>query len=406
MSVFIEKITIKNLLSFDEEGIVDFELKPLNVLIGANASGKSNFVKALKLLCSTATGISAQVGAFGGMSDLLHKNSDRQNLRLKVQLVQSGLEVGAEYSLELGSNYGFLALADESLNLCRTGSKARKKPESYPLFARSGDKAWLLATKKSEGNGSELSFETQELGPKEFDFSKSIFEQRKDPVIYPAITSIGEIFSRSSFGGFLDPSDIDRARASNKADDFAWYLWRDSSNLPIILSKLDKAGILRSEILPRLRQFYPGITDIRTLVEEGRVGLGVWEEALRMPLSLNSMSSGTIAFLRILTALFNPEPFSQDRIFCFEEPETGFHPEALPLLAECLKEAPATAQIFVTTHSPQLVECFQPEDIVIVEKPFASTKLERKSRTELKRWLKRYTLGELWLKGVIGGTRN
>ncbi len=408
MSVFIETITIKNLLSFDEEGVTDFELKPLNVLIGANASGKSNFVHSLELLCSTATGIGSHLSRLGGMIELLHKNSEEQVMSLAVTLAQDENAIGANYSINVASVFGQYEIQNEYLRLCQTKMKRGTTPaESFPLFERAGEKAWLRVTKRNEGNGTDQSvqFEVQELGPKEFDFTKSIFEQRNDPIVYPDITTVGNIFSRSLYGGFFTAVDVDKSRNSNKADDFGWYLWRDGSNLPMILSKLDKSGALHSEILPRLREFYPKVRDIRLNVEGGRVELSVWEDSLRKPVSLNSMSTGTIAFLRILAALYNPEPHSRGRLFCFEEPETGFHPEALPILADCMKDAPTPTQIIITTHSPLLVECFQPEDIVVVEKPDASTQLERKSRNELRRWLKRYTLGELWLKGVIGGTR-
>ena len=406
MSVFIERIKIKNLLSFDEEGI-DFELKPLNVLIGANASGKSNFVHALELLCSTATGLSTQVSEFGGIEEIMHKNVEIDRTSLGVILAQDESHIGAEYVLELGVNYGYMNILSESLHLCNTKILGSKEQDKFALYSRGHSKALLHSLKKRD----ELSpnappeFEIQELGPEQFDFSKSVFEQRKDPVLYPDITTVGEIFSRSSFGGFFTAVDVDKSRRFNKPDDFGWYLWRDGSNLPMILSKLDNAGILHSEILPRLKDFYPSIKDIRTVVQGGRVEIRVWEDSLRKPISLGRVSSGTIAFLRILAAVFNPEPYLRGRLLCFEEPETGFHPEALPVLAQCIKDSPVPTQIVITTHSPLFIESFQPEDIIVVEKYADATRLERKSRTELKRWLKRYTLGELWLKGVIGGTR-
>jgi predicted ATPase len=94
-------------------------------------------------------------------------------------------------------------------------------------------------------------------------------------------------------------------------------------------------------------------------------------------------------------------------LICIEEPELGLHPDVLPTLAELMKEASERCQLIVTTHSDVLVDAMtdQPESVVVCEKGDDGTVLRRLSADDLKPWLEKYRLGELWTRGEIGGTR-
>jgi predicted ATPase len=93
---------------------------------------------------------------------------------------------------------------------------------------------------------------------------------------------------------------------------------------------------------------------------------------------------------------------------CIEEPEVGLHPDALPLVAEALKEASESMQLIVTTHSDALIDALtdRPDAVLVCERDFDNgTQMKRLSRGDLKEWLEHYTLGQLWRKGEIGGGR-
>ena len=92
---------------------------------------------------------------------------------------------------------------------------------------------------------------------------------------------------------------------------------------------------------------------------------------------------------------------------CIEEPELGLHPDALSIIAELLVEAKAKTQVIVTTHSDILVDALSdtPEDIVICEKHDGATTMRRLESDKLKVWLEKYTLGQLWRSGELGGNR-
>jgi predicted ATPase len=94
-------------------------------------------------------------------------------------------------------------------------------------------------------------------------------------------------------------------------------------------------------------------------------------------------------------------------LVCIEEPELGIHPDMIRPLAKLLLDASQRMQLVVTTHSDALVDELTetPEFVIVCEKVDDSTTLKRYGRKELSSWLERYTLGELWQKGEIGGNR-
>jgi predicted ATPase len=90
-----------------------------------------------------------------------------------------------------------------------------------------------------------------------------------------------------------------------------------------------------------------------------------------------------------------------------EEPELGLHPDIIPHVAELLVRASERTQLFITTHSRMLIDALgdQPESVVVCSKEGGETRMERLSPEHLREWLERYSLGDLWSKGELGGNR-
>ena len=114
----------------------------------------------------------------------------------------------------------------------------------------------------------------------------------------------------------------------------------------------------------------------------------------------NQLSDGTLRLLFIIAVLKNPNP---PPLICIDEPELSMHPDWLHLLAELMQQASERTQLIVATHSPELISMLEPEEVLIVEKKDGESCFRRLERENLASWLKRYTLGELWTKGHIGG---
>jgi predicted ATPase len=100
--------------------------------------------------------------------------------------------------------------------------------------------------------------------------------------------------------------------------------------------------------------------------------------------------------------LCHPEP---PPLICIEDPEIGLHPDALPIVADMLKEAAEKTQVIVTTQSDVLVSAFSdmPEAVLVCEKDDLGTQMRRLEKGKLKRWLAKYSLGTLWRMGELGG---
>ena len=120
---------------------------------------------------------------------------------------------------------------------------------------------------------------------------------------------------------------------------------------------------------------------------------------------MTRLSDGTLHFICLLTILCHPNPPS---LVCIEEPELGLHPDVIPEVAETLIEASKRTQLIVTTHSDMLVSALTevPDAVLICEKEFDNgTQIRRLDAKRLKKWLKDYSLGELWTMGELGGNR-
>ena len=109
-------------------------------------------------------------------------------------------------------------------------------------------------------------------------------------------------------------------------------------------------------------------------------------------------------FTALLSILLHPNP---PAVVAIEEPEIGLHPDMIPTVAELLKDAATRCQLFVTTHSDALISALSdtPDSVVICEKTDGTTTVQRLEKEPLEDWLKKYSLGELWASGELGGTR-
>jgi predicted ATPase len=92
---------------------------------------------------------------------------------------------------------------------------------------------------------------------------------------------------------------------------------------------------------------------------------------------------------------------------CIEEPELGLHPDMIHELGKLLIDASTRMQLIITTHSDRLVEEFteRPEAVVVCEKINGASTFKRLDASQLSSWLQEYSLGQLWTKGQLGGTR-
>jgi predicted ATPase len=396
----IRSVSVHNLLSFGEPTTIG--LRPLNVLIGPNGSGKSNLIEVLGLLQSAPGQLATAISNGGPIEDWLWKGAPRTptasicvTVDRPAELLQTN-QKPLRYRLAF-TKAGFrFQIANEFVE--EDGPLPDQRALDLGLMAPSFYQ-YVNGHASFANRGESFPVRFEDINPQ-----LSILAQRKDPEHYPEITHLGSVFSKFrlyrdwEFGTVSDVREPCDAGLPNE------YLEEDGSNLGVVLDRLLAQPAVKRQILESLRTFYADAADLRTNVEGGKVQTRLEEAHLRATIPLVRMSDGTIRWLALLAILLNPDP---PPLVCIEEPELGLHPDMVPELTKLLVGASSRMQLIVTTHSDRLVEELSemPESVIVCEKEGGSSSLRRLSAERLSSWLKEYSLGQLWTKGQLGGTR-
>jgi predicted ATPase len=387
----IEKIRLRNILSFGDKG-EEIELQPLNVLIGQNASGKSNFIDIFKLLFALTEEkmLTNFTSKSGGTSEWLWKGKKVS----KTAEVKVWLEL-TEYFIALVLDSQTLYIADEYIRVKRTKKNYKRAKFSFPI----------LSTGKSPNLKSPNLLTLNDLSTSFFHFDLTKLNLEISIPEYSVY--FGEplrVFSEIATYTELQVSRKSEIRKPQLPDVPNNFLDEDASNLALVLNDLEHRGNTKDKIVSYLKKFNPRIKDYSIRILGGTVQLFVREEGLEKPISAMRLSDGTLRYLCLLAILCHPEP---PPLICLEEPEVGLHPDILPTIAELLIDASSRTQLIVTTHSDILVSALSdvPEAVLVCEADEDGTHFKRLDKENLKEWLDEYELGELWLKGEIGGKR-
>jgi predicted ATPase len=365
MADTIKKLTIEGFKSIRK--LEDFPLRDLNVLIGANGAGKSNFV---------------------GFFRLLHEMIEQ---RLQVALATT--EGGADACLFLGP-------------------RITPRFAARLYFGRNGYEFSLLPTPDNRLIFSEeattfdgkLAFDRSSLGHSGH-LEAKLKDRRDDPgrsgskrgvpyYVYDAISSwVVYHFHDTSLSApvrrprALNDNELFRSNAENLAP----FLYR--------IKRTDPASYSRIRDVVRLSAPFFDEFSLRPMpATPDMIQLEWRQRESDYPFRANQLSDGTLRFICLATALLQPAP---PPTVLFDEPELGLHPYALTLLGNLLKQA--SMQVIVSTQSAPLLNEFEPEDVIVVERTNGESTFRRLDSTHLSEWLEDYTLGELWQKNVLGG---
>jgi len=386
--MLIQSIKLNNFLSFSDTSTA-IPLRNLNVIIGPNGSGKSNLIEAIELIRATPKDLLAPIRDGGGIRDWLWKGTRKAPVAsIEVVLEYPNGPPNLRYILSFTEVAQRFEITDERVE-AEAPNDGYDQPYLYYKF-QSGHGVLNI-------KGQERRLQHEEIEP-----NQSILSQRKDPDQYPELTYLGNSFAKIklyrewSFGRFTTPRMPQKTELPNE------MLEADSSNLGLVLNRLRREPEVKKRLLKALRALYEGIDDYDVQIEGGTVQVFFHEGPFTVPAT--RLSDGTLRYLCLLAILCHPNP---PPLVCIEEPELGLHPDVLPTLAELLKEASERCQLIVTTHSDVLVDAMsdQPESVLVAEKSATGTSLTRLDAENLKPWLEKYRLGQLWTRGEIGGTR-
>lgn len=385
----IQSLGIQNLLSFGERG-ARIELGPLNVLIGSNGSGKSNLLDIIYLLKTIPRDFEEGISDLGGISDCLWKGGSKAAIaRLELGAYPRRAKIPVRYSLSFTKKAGKPAIIDEFV-------KSEESPKDQGLIRTFLE--YRNGTPILYSNGSKEAIVDEEQNPQQ-----SVLAQRKDPMRYPEITSLGRLFASFRLYQNWEFGHDSRVRDLYGAESKNDFLEENNENLGLMLNRFMSNPHVRPELLKYLTMFCEDAVYIDTQIQGGLVDLRL-EEKNKISIPAIRASDGTLRWLALLTILLHPTP---PPLVCLEEPELGLHPDIIRPLAELLIKASERMQLIVTTHSDTLVDHLTdiPESVIVCEKEDGSSTLQRLDRRRLSSWLQRYRLGELWRTGEIGGNR-
>jgi predicted ATPase len=357
----------RELKSIEVEGYASIRsasvrLGSLNVLVGANGAGKSNFVRVFELLGRLAEGeLGLFVGMNGGASAMLNTDPEVERIGIRID--------GARYDYEV------VLVSGSNDELIFAHEKSRRVGGGLPL--PSGGRETFL-------------HRAVELEAHEPDgFAVEVLASLRGCRVYH----------------FHDTSrNAPVKRLVPTADNLS--LRSDAGNLAAVLltlsesdDKVDRAAYRR--IVKAIQQVAPFFRDF-VLAPEGsdRVRLRWRQNDSDAVFSAEQMSDGTLRFVCLATLLLHPRLPS---LVVLDEPELGLHPYAVVQLADLLRQASVRSQVLIATQSVTLMNQFGIEDLVVVERVDGASTFSRPDRERLGAWLEEYSLGELWEKNLIGG---
>lgn len=403
MKHFVRRISLRNFLSFGPEG-GSIDLAPLNVLIGANGAGKSNLIEAFALLQSCTRDLTTVIREGGGTREWLWKGSvSTPTAEIGAIIEYPDGIMPLRHSIWFSTSGPRFELVDEVVENEHPDAPGFSDVRFFYRF-NNGHPVLNVRTRYEEQAGTGRGRIERSLRREEMNLDQSVLAQRKDPDQYPEITYLGRMYEKIRLFREWNLGRYTPARLPQKPDLPEDFLLPDASNLGLVLNDLEHRGSSKTVVMQRLKALSGAITDISTKVHGGSVQVFLHEKGLHEPIPATRLSDGMLRYLCLLSVLCHPSP---PPLICIEEPELGMHPDILPVIAELLREASQRSQLVVTTHSDILVDALTdtPEAILVCEKQDGATTVRRLEREPLKKWLAEYSLGQLMLRGDLGGMR-
>lgn len=353
----IDRLQIKGFKSIQS---LDIELKSMNVLIGSNGSGKSNFVSYFRMLSHLIEGrLATWVNQQGGAGRILTfgvKNTDKLTSKINFQQNAYAFELSFTVDDRLIFNYetGYFHNANYA--------------HPYSVGLQAG-------------------------------LSESVLKESKERIAQYCYEAI----SNWRIYHFHDTSDTAGMKRKGAVHDNK-YLRPDASNLAAFLYRLKHEHTECYEsIIDTIRLAIPFFDDfvsepkalpteeIQMLWRQTNSDYELWPSQL---------SDGSIRFICLVTALMQPEPPST---IIFDEPELGLHHYAITLLGALFRRASERMQVIISTQSVALLNQFKLDEIITVDRQNGHSIFKRLDEEQFSAWLDEYTIGELWEKNLLGG---
>jgi predicted ATPase len=364
----LKKINVKGYRSIKDASL---ELRSLNVLIGANGAGKSNFVSFFKLLNEMMAGrLQEYIGRTGRGQAALHFGP-----KVTPQL-EGLLEFEEGDSLDTYSMRLFhaandtLLFAEEMLDYKKEGWQGPHRP---PMSLGAGHAETRIGEKAAQEN--------------------------QTAKVFRRILNDCRVYH------FHDTSPSARIRQFGYVNDNRW-LMPDAGNLAALLfAYRQRADLVYKRIVATVRKILPEFDDFDlepSRLNQNDIILNWRKRGFDYLFGPHQISDGSLRAMALCTLFLQPEAELPD-VIILDEPELGLHPNALEIVAGLMRAASTRTQVLVATQSQTFLNFFEPSEIITVESREGRSQFQRLEAAQLTEWLEDYTIGELWQRNVIGG---
>jgi predicted ATPase len=366
---FLEKIEISGFRSIREAVL---ELRPVNVLIGANGAGKSNLVSFFQMLNTSLrgeNGLQDFVIRQGGASRLMHFGAKRTEfIAGRSRFRTPGGIVGHQFDLiHIGEDS--LAYINEQINF---QSNDATQPES--MTKRGHRQSFLSKPLKNQTN------------------------------LDKAQQAVQSFLDDCRVYHFNDTTPESPLRKRSGLDE-STYLRADGGNLPAYLFYLrENFTDSYRRIVQTLQQLLPWFEGFYLEPEKDSLVLRCHAAGhSEYPLTVGQISDGSLRLMALVTLLRQPAE-RRPQLIILDEPELGLHPAAEATIARLIQSvAIESGQVLAATQSASFLNNFKADEVVVVANEGGESKFIRHTEEELAVWLRRYTLAEIWRKNLIGG---
>ncbi|MBK7000023.1 MAG: AAA family ATPase [Rhodoferax sp.] len=352
----LSRLVLKGYKSIAE---CDLALGAVNVLIGANGAGKSNFIGFFKLIGRILDEqLQVYVGDVGGPDAVLHYG------RKQTESLHAEMYFGNN-----GYRFKLKATQDNRMMFANEALWWNVKGEWHPVSGH-------FETRFKERNGHGLIW------------THTVPAMRSWRVYHFHDTSTSALVKQVHGVGDNE------------------YLREDARNLAAFLNRLKEhhnahyQRIVKS--IQMVAPFFGGFLFRPYAGNTEKIQLEWTETGQDVPFTASALSDGTLRFICLTTVLLQPKDFMPATIL-IDEPELGLHPFAITMLGAMMKSTAQQHQIIVSTQSVELVNEFDVEDLIVVDKKGGASDLKRPDPEALHEWLQDYSLGDLWKKNILGG---
>jgi predicted ATPase len=360
----LKSFTIKGYKSI--KAIEEFVPHPINILIGPNGAGKSNFISFFKFLSwmlNSDGKLQEYVAYLGGANDLLHDGADTTK------------SIDAQIALETKSGvneYKFSLMFAKPDKLVFREEKYRFTPNRIV-----GETTW-----SSCGVGHE--------------------EAHFPEVSNPTAIAILNLLRKLIVYQFHNTSDTAPMRLKWSVSDGRW-LKQNGENLGSFLFRLqneEKPYYLR--IIKYIRLVLPFFDDFELYDEFGQILIRWKEKGTSKVFNAGQASDGMLRTIALISLLAQ-NPKDLPTVLFLDEPELGLHPSAIDAVAGLIKTASAHCQVFISTQSISLVNNFELDDLIVIDRKKRSSEYKRPDSENLQIYLDEFSTGQIWEKNIIGG---